>query len=96
VTKRTNDRERSNNCGRDKVTQGKIKKMLKEHVMKKPLKQITIKGFKSIRELESFPLSSLNILIGANGSGKTNFISAFRLLNQIVEEIYNCLLVNID
>ena len=54
--------------------------------MKKPLEQITIKGFKSIRELESFPLSSLNILIGANGSGKTNFTSAFRLLNQIVEE----------
>ncbi|NJO18070.1 MAG: AAA family ATPase [Thioploca sp.] len=60
--------------------------MLKEHVMKKPLEQITIKGFKSIRELEGFPLSSLNILIGANGSGKTNFIAAFRLLNQIVRE----------
>lgn len=54
--------------------------------MKKPLEQITIKGIKSIRELESFPLSSLNILIGANGSGKTNFISVFKLLNPIVGE----------
>jgi predicted ATPase len=54
--------------------------------MKKPLEQITIKGYKSIRELENFPLASLNVLIGANGSGKTNFISAFKMLNQIVEE----------
>lgn len=53
--------------------------------MKKPLDRITIKGYKSIRELENFPLTSLNVLIGANGSGKTNFISAFKLLNQIIE-----------
>ena len=46
---------------------------------------ITIKGYKSIRELEKFPLGSLNILIGANGSGKSNFISTFRLLNQILD-----------
>jgi len=30
-------------------------------------------------------LDQLNILIGANGAGKTNFISIFRLLNAIVE-----------
>lgn len=54
--------------------------------MKKPLDKITVKGFKSIRQLENFPLSSLNLLIGANGSGKTNFISVFKLLNQIIEE----------
>jgi len=53
--------------------------------MKKPLDRITIKGYKSIRELENFPLTSLNLLIGANGAGKTNFISAFKLLNQIIE-----------
>ncbi len=54
--------------------------------MKRPLEKITIKGYKSIRALEDFPLTSLNILIGANGSGKTNFISAFKLLNQIADE----------
>jgi predicted ATPase len=31
-------------------------------------------------------LSSLNVLIGANGAGKSNFISLFTLLRQIVEE----------
>lgn len=54
--------------------------------MKTPLETITINGYKSIRELKNFPLTSLNVLIGANGSGKTNFISAFKLINQIIEE----------
>ena len=54
--------------------------------MPSPLETISIHGFKSIRELVDFPLKSLNILIGANGSGKTNFISSFKLINQIVEE----------
>jgi predicted ATPase len=48
------------------------------------LKRIQIKGFKSIREMD-LELRPLNILIGANGAGKTNFISAFQFLNQIVE-----------
>lgn len=47
--------------------------------------RITIQGYKSIKSLEDFELKSLNILIGANGVGKSNFISAFRLLN----EMYN-------
>jgi len=50
------------------------------------LDRIEIKGFKSIREMEPpLELRPLNVLIGANGAGKTNFISAFELLNQIVE-----------
>ena len=43
--------------------------------------KITIQGYKSIKSLDNF----VNILIGANGVGKSNFISAFRLLN----EMYN-------
>ena len=31
-------------------------------------------------------LRPLNVLIGANGSGKTNFISLFRLLNEMIEQ----------
>ena len=38
--------------------------------------KIEIKGYKSIKDLE-LPLKSVNILIGANGSGKTNFLSFF-------------------
>ncbi|WP_276819040.1 AAA family ATPase [Mailhella massiliensis] len=44
------------------------------------LNSITIKGFKSIRSLENFELKNLNILIGGNGAGKSNFIEFFHLV----------------
>lgn len=47
---------------------------------------ISIKGYKSIKNLEEFKLGSLNVLVGPNGAGKSNFISVFKLLNEIVEE----------
>lgn len=43
---------------------------------------IEIKGFKSIRELK-IKLKPINILIGANGSGKSNFISFFEFLDSL-------------
>lgn len=46
---------------------------------------ITIKGFRSISAIEKLHLSSLNVLIGANGSGKSNFISAFSFLHAVRE-----------
>lgn len=46
----------------------------------RPLDRITIQGFKSIRNLPELTLGRLNILIGANGSGKSNFISFFKML----------------
>lgn len=49
------------------------------------LDRIEIQGFKSIRELD-LELRPLNILIGANGAGKSNFISVFKFLNEIVEQ----------
>lgn len=46
---------------------------------------ISVSGYKSIRELKHFKLNNLNVLIGANGAGKSNFINLFRLLNQMYE-----------
>jgi predicted ATPase len=43
------------------------------------LKEIKLAGFKSIREME-VELKEINVLIGANGAGKSNFIDFFRLL----------------
>lgn len=51
--------------------------------MGQPIRTITIEGFKSIRRLESFPLGSMNVLIGANGAGKSNFVEFFRLVRAI-------------
>lgn len=50
------------------------------------LKSLTIKGYKSIKNLEKFKLDDLNILIGANGAGKTNFISIFKFLERIYQK----------
>ncbi|WP_164002209.1 AAA family ATPase [Pyxidicoccus caerfyrddinensis] len=49
------------------------------------LEKLTIKGFKSIRSLEGLELRQLNVLIGANSAGKSNFIAFFRLLNELIE-----------
>ncbi|MBX9913845.1 MAG: AAA family ATPase [Pseudomonadaceae bacterium] len=50
------------------------------------VKSLTISGYKSIRELRDFELRNLNVLIGANGAGKSNFINLFRLLAEMLEE----------
>ena len=50
------------------------------------VRSLSVTGYKSIRELLDFNLSDLNVLIGANGAGKSNFISLFRLLNEMYEQ----------
>ncbi|HEY6292300.1 MAG TPA: AAA family ATPase [Terriglobia bacterium] len=54
--------------------------------MSDPIRKLTIEGFKSIRKLEDFELRSLNVLIGANGAGKSNFVDFFRLLRELIEQ----------
>ncbi len=49
--------------------------------MRQRLQKLTVKGFKTIRELVDFEPGSLTVLIGPNGAGKSNFISFFRLLS---------------
>jgi predicted ATPase len=45
------------------------------------LKSITLRGFKTFRELADFQPGPVTVLIGPNGAGKSNFISFFRLLS---------------
>jgi len=49
------------------------------------LDYVAITGFKSIGSLRRVDLRPINLLIGANGSGKSNFIEAFHFLNSIIE-----------
>ena len=49
------------------------------------IEQVIIKNYKSIRNL-MLPLNKLNVLIGSNGAGKSNFISFFELTKAIYEQ----------
>jgi predicted ATPase len=49
------------------------------------LDKLSIRGFKSFEKLGEFPLGRLNVMIGANGAGKSNFIEFFRMLRAMVE-----------
>lgn len=48
------------------------------------LDKLTIRGFKSIRDLTDFELKRLNIIVGANGAGKSNLIAFFRMLHALI------------
>jgi predicted ATPase len=48
------------------------------------LKSVVVEGFTSIRSAE-IRLRSLNVLVGANGAGKSNFIRALSMLGRIVD-----------
>lgn len=50
------------------------------------LESITIKGFKSIRGVENLALRNINLIIGANGAGKSNLLSFFSLLRSVRDQ----------
>ncbi len=50
------------------------------------LKRVSLKGFKSIKSLESLEFGPVNVLIGPNSSGKSNLIGFFQMLNYAVSE----------
>jgi len=47
------------------------------------LKRVKLGGFRSIKEMD-MELRSLNILIGANGAGKSNLVAFFKMLNEMM------------
>ena len=50
------------------------------------LESLTIRGFKTIRELVDFRLGDLTVLIGPNGAGRSNLIGFFRFLNELARD----------
>jgi len=45
------------------------------------LTRLTIRGFKTVGSVKDFELRRVNVLIGENGAGKSNFVSFFRFLS---------------
>ena len=56
-------------------------------MMGRQIDKITLRGFKSIKDLQDFPLKSLNILIGANGAGKSNFVISSRFFVRLWQAV---------
>lgn len=56
---------------------------LQERTMQ--LTRIKVEGYKSFKSLD-VEMRPLNVLIGANGAGKSNFLSLFQLLHEMAEE----------
>ena len=48
------------------------------------LRQTMSSTVQEIRQLENLKLQNLNVLVGANGAGKSNFISFFRMLSRLI------------
>ena len=53
-----------------------------------PINQITIKNFKSLKDV-TLHLKDINLLIGPNNSGKTNFFRALKLLSNFYNGGFN-------
>ena len=47
------------------------------------LKQIRVRGFRSLRDIELTDLEPVTVLIGPNGSGKSNLLSALRMVTHM-------------
>jgi len=59
--------------------------MIKKVFDSSQLSKLVLHGYKSIADCE-LELGSLNVLIGANGAGKSNFIGFFRLINRVLDQ----------
>ena len=49
------------------------------------LETLSLRGFRSIKELDNFTLGPITVLVGANGSGKSNLIGFFRMMNDMMQ-----------
>ena len=54
--------------------------------MRSRLESITLRGFKTINDLAGFKPRPLNVLIGPNGVGKSNFVSFFRMMSWMLAD----------
>lgn len=48
------------------------------------LESLSLNGFRSIKQLDKLNLGSITVLVGANGSGKSNLIGFFRMMNHVM------------
>ncbi len=49
------------------------------------IKSVSIRGFKSFQAMEGIELGDINVIVGANGTGKSNFIEIFRIISAMMK-----------
>lgn len=59
---------------------------MSRQVSEKQISHISVSGYKSMKGPIDIEFRKLNILIGSNGSGKSNFVSVFKLLQNILNQ----------
>ena len=49
------------------------------------IERLHVRGFRSLADVELYPTAGANVLIGANGSGKSNFVHFFNMLSWMLK-----------
>lgn len=49
------------------------------------IERLHVRGFRSLADVQMSPVAGANVLIGANGSGKSNFIHFFNMLSWMLK-----------
>ena len=49
------------------------------------IERLRLRGFRSLADVELCPIAGANVLIGANGSGKSNFVHFFNMLSWMLK-----------
>ena len=49
------------------------------------IERLHVRGFRSLADVELCPMAGANVLIGANGSGKSNFVHFFNMLSWMLK-----------
>lgn len=67
----------------------KLRASKKTQPLPEEITQITVSGYKSIRQEQSIEIKPLTILAGANSSGKSSIMQPLLLLKQTLEASYD-------
>ena len=57
--------------------------------MNRGIENLSINGFKSMKKIDNLELRDLNVIIGENGAGKSNFIQVFHMLSAMVQKSFS-------
>ena len=82
---RNRERSEDRRKGGTDVRQVKTQLIEQEGMHHPYIEYLRIRGFRSLADVEFQPVAGANVLIGANGSGKSNFVHFFNMLSWMLK-----------